>query len=190
MLKTRTLGILALTAVVCVGLYVPLQRTISMSDTQSKDAPATSAKPQPRVQLEFIGIDKSVASMPKVQVLAYVENPSDDTMKVLRWNSVLDNQAGLLGAITLRNQHTAKTIDVPTIMINRKTPPPDEEYIRIEPHAKVSNQISLALTTTDLEEGADYEAVAEGRFMEIWRGDQQGDPADCPYSSDAVRFKA
>ena len=159
-----------------------------MSDSKTKDAAGGSAKSQPRVHLEFVGIDKG--PIPKVQLLAYVENPSDETVKVLRWNSVLDTQAGLLGAISLRNKHTAKAVDIPTIMVNRQTPPPDEEYIRIKPHAKVSNQISLALTEEDLEDGADYEAVAQGRFMEIWRGDQQGDPADCPYSSEAVRFKA
>lgn len=174
---------------------MPLQRTLNMSGQKSKDESRDSkgaAQLQPRVRLEFVSIDKGAdTGIPKVQLLAYVENPSDDTIRMLRWNSVLDPQAGLLGAISLRNQQTAKTIDIPTIMINRKTPPADEEYVRIEPHAEVSNQVTLALTTTDLEDGADYEAVAQGRFMEIWSGDQQdGDPASTPYSCDAVHFKA
>jgi hypothetical protein len=172
---------------------VPLHRTLNMSgkkpDSQ-QGASAGSPKTQLRVTLEYIGVDKGVdTGISKMQLLAYVENPSDDTIKVLRWNSVLDRQAGLLGTISLRNHHTAKAVDIPRIMVNRKTPPPDEDYIRIEPHAKVSNEITLALTTTDIDEGAEYEAVAQGRFTEIWAGDQQDDPASTPYSSEAVRFK-
>lgn len=163
-----------------------------MTDTNSKALSDGASKPQPRVHLEVVGIDKAAdASIPKVKLLAYVENTSDDTIKVLRWNSVLDPQAGLLGAISLRNQQTAKSVDVPTIKINRQTPPPEEEYIRIEPHSKASNQITLALTTTKLEDGADYEVLAQGRFMEIYSGDQQGgDPGSMPYSCEPVRFTA
>lgn len=156
------------------------------------DQKSMSSKPQPRVSLEVVSIDRGAeAGIPKVQLLAYVENASDDTIKVLRWNSVLDPQAGLLGAIALRNQQTAKSVEIPTIKINRQTPPPDEEYVRIEPHSKVSNQITLALTTTKLDEGADYEALAQGTFMEMYSGDQQGgDPDSMPYSSEPIRFTA
>lgn len=189
MLTPRSLGLLTLTAIVCVGLYITLQRTLTMTDQKSTTVSDGASKPEPRVHLEVVSIDKG--SIPKVQLLAYVENPSDDTIKVLRWNSVLDPQAGLLGTISLRNQQTAKTVDVPSIMINRQTPPPDEEYVRIEPHSTASNQITLALTTTKLDEGAGYEALAQGRFMEIYRGDHQtGDPGSMPYSSEPVRFTA
>lgn len=195
MLRSRSLGILALGAVVCLGLYVPLQRTLGMSDPKSKadqGSSGGSVKPQPQVRLEFVGIDKAAdGGMPKMHLLAHVENPSDATVKVLRWNSVLDPQAGVLGAVSLRNRHSAKAVDLPTIKINRQTPPPDEEYIRIEPHSTTSNHITIALMSTDLEDGTEYEALAEGRFMEIWTDDQQDrDPASAPYSSDAVRFTA
>lgn len=192
MLTPRSLGLLTLAAIVCIGLYIPLQRAYTMTEQKPSTAPGGASKPQPRVSLEVVSVDKAAdTSVPKVQLLAYVENASDDTIKVLRWNSVLDPQAGLLGAISLRNKQTAKTIDVPTIKINRQMPPPDEEYVRIEPHSKASNQITLALATTKLEEGADYEALAEGRFMEIYSGDQQGGaPGSMPYSCEPIRFTA
>jgi hypothetical protein len=181
MLKIKTVGILALTAVVCVGLYVPLQRTLAMPESSTTDT-------TPKARIEFQSFDKT-AALPKLRLLAHVENASDSPIKVLRWNSVLDPQAGLLGAITLRGKG-AKDIEVPTIMVSRQLPPSADDYVRIDPHKKVSNAIDVVLDTTEVEDGATYEVLARGDFMEVYQDDQQGDPARVPYVCDAVKFTA
>ncbi|ETN46452.1 uncharacterized protein HMPREF1541_00636 [Cyphellophora europaea CBS 101466] len=166
-----------------------------MSGQETKNTPGTSdasAKLELRVRLELLTIDSAAdAGVPKVQLLAHVENPSDDAIKILRWNSVLDPQAGLLGAISLRNQQTAENVQIPTIKISRQTPAPEEAYVRIEPRSEINNHVTLALTTTKLEDGVKYEALAQGRFMEIYRDDQRSDdPASMPYSSESISFAA
>ena len=191
MLKAKSIGVIVITVVVCIGLWQPLKKSFIMSKSEAQGASGDSGQPEPQVHIEVVGFDKAAeAGIPKVQLVAYVENPSDDHIKILRWNSVLDPQAGVLGAVSLRQQQSAAAVDTPTIKINRKMPPPDDDYIHIGPHARVSNSITLALTTTKLEEGVGYEALAQGRFMEVYRGDGQGDPTSTPYSCEPVGFTA
>lgn len=152
---------------------------------------APALQPRPEVRLEFIAIEKW--DIPKVVLQAHVTNPASVPLTVLRWNSILDPQAGLLGTVSLRNHDTAKEVEVPSIMVNRQMPPPKEEYVRIEAGGSVSNEVKIALVTDMLEDGVEYDVLAAegGRFMEIYYGeDKPAEPASVAYECKGVRFKA
>ncbi|KPI38767.1 uncharacterized protein AB675_5780 [Cyphellophora attinorum] len=186
MLKAHHFAFLAISATICLGLYTyrPVQNPFNMSKTKH----SSQADIQPQVRLEIASIN-TVDSIPKVQLVAHVSNPSSETpITILRWNSVLDPQAGRLGTISLRNRNGGKALEVPSIMINRKMPPPKEEYIRIAPGGSTSNTITLALATSKLESGGGYEALAEGQFMEVYHADAEEPQRVVPYSCDPVHF--
>lgn len=185
MLKTRIVPAIALVAGLGLGLYSfsHLRRTLDMSIT-------TKAEIQPKIRLDMVSVDSS-DDVPKVQLVAHVSNPSADTpITILRWNSVLDPKAGLLGVASLRNHKDAKDIDIPSIMINRQMPPPKEDYLRIEPGSSISNAVTLVVADSGLQTGVEYEVSAEGQFMEIYRGEDEEPVRVVPYSCEPVRFTA
>lgn len=188
MLKPQHFAFIAISATLCLGLYTyrPLQRTFDMSKPEGSTKPHV----QPQVRLEIASVD-TTEDIPKVQLVAHVTNPSSDTaITIVRWNSVLDSQAGLLGTILLRNHDNDQEVEVPSIKINRKMPPPEEEYLRIGPGESTSNTVTLTLMTTKLESGAEYEALAEGQFMEVYDAEDQEPAMVVPYSCEPVRFNA
>ena len=194
-MKTSTAVVLALAATACYGLYTysPFQKAISDINQNYDHSQSTMTdRPQPQICLEFLSHNTSIPDIPKLHFRAHITNPSSThPISLLRWNSILDPQAGLLGQVQLYDLSTSAPtqLDVPLIKINRKTPAPKEEYIRIEAGKSVTNEVTLALTGSKVESGREYEARAEGMFMEMfWGNAEDGDMKSGVEGNDGRRY--
>ncbi|KAH8903744.1 hypothetical protein BR93DRAFT_930896 [Coniochaeta sp. PMI_546] len=81
---------------------------------------------------------------------------------VLTWNSPLDALLVQLGLITITPPGSTTPLDIPTIMVKRRMPPPEDSLVTLGPGEEVSRTVEIG-----------------ERFVtpERWRGDGSGGPA-------------
>lgn len=88
------------------------------------------------------------------------------TLTILNWSSPLDPMASLLGVFEVSHVDTGKVIDAPTLMINRKRPPPAEDLIELAAQQEVTTQVTL--TGVEFTAGQTYSIRATGRWQAVW----------------------
>lgn len=103
-------------------------------------------------------------------ILITATNLHDSTsLTLLKWDTPFDDKALLLGVFNIKNVKTGETLPNLNMMINRKTPPPRDAFLEIEPRSAITKELVLsALPGATLEKDAEYEIQAKGRWKAVW----------------------
>ncbi|KAK3346359.1 hypothetical protein B0T25DRAFT_277653 [Lasiosphaeria hispida] len=107
-----------------------------------------------------------------------ITNPSSDPYTLLTWGSPLDPLALPLGllAITLPSG-LPLPLEPPRILVKRRTPPPAEDFVTIEPGGAASRDVVLRPPVFDAAalraEGVERARVGwgEGKGVTVWMGE-------------------
>ena len=95
-----------------------------------------------------------------------VQNTADVPVTVLRWNTPLDPQAGVLGVFEVSDTTDQRTLDIPIIMVSRKLPASEEDLVEIRAHETVD--VAVNLPVSGLEKGHQYSVRAQGTWHAVW----------------------
>jgi hypothetical protein len=95
-----------------------------------------------------------------------VQNTADSPVTILRWNTPLDPQAGVLGVFEVSDTTDQRTIDIPRIMVSRKLPASEEDLVEIKAHETL--EVAVKLPIPSLESGHQYCVHAQGTWHAVW----------------------
>ncbi|KAJ9156795.1 hypothetical protein NKR19_g4151 [Coniochaeta hoffmannii] len=101
---------------------------------------------------------------PVPTLLITVKNTNLSTpFTILTWNSPLDALLVQLGLVTVTPPGASAPLDIPTIMVKRRMPPPQDSLVTLEPGEETERKVEVG-----------------ERFVapEKWRGDGSGRPAE------------
>ncbi|CAG8070447.1 unnamed protein product [Penicillium salamii] len=109
------------------------------------------------------GIEAQAIALP---ITVSVHNTAEIPVTILRWNSPLDPQAGVLGVFEVSDTTDQRTIPIPRIMVSRKLPPSEEDLVEIK--ADETFDFVVKIPVSDLEEGHQYSVRAQGTWHAVW----------------------
>jgi hypothetical protein len=95
-----------------------------------------------------------------------VQNTADFPVTILRWNTPLDPQAGVLGVFEVSDTTDQRTLDIPRIMVSRKLPASEEDLVEIRAHETLD--VVVKLPVPGLESGHQYSVRAQGTWHAVW----------------------
>ncbi|CAG7929002.1 unnamed protein product [Penicillium olsonii] len=151
-----------------------------------------------------LGLQVTLASQAGIQAQAIalpitvsVHNTAEIPVTILRWNSPLDPQAGVLGVFEVSDTTKQRTLPIPTIMVSRKLPPTEEDLVEIKADEKLDFVVNLPVQ--GLEEGHQYSVRAQGTWHAVWptelanvtpqlqdQGDEKGDVERGDFTSNVL----
>lgn len=119
----------------------------------------TLASQAPSIEAQSIALPITVS----------VHNTADIPVTILRWNSPLDPQAGVLGIFEVSDSTDQRTLDIPNIMVSRKLPASEEDLIELRAHETLD--VAVKLPVPGLEKGHQYCIRAQGIWHAVWPTD-------------------
>jgi hypothetical protein len=119
-------------------------------------------------------------------------NLSPHTISLLRWSSPLDARAIAMGAVRFISTTTNKTAPYLNIKINRKMPESgyfsveDEWITTIPPSGTAQKELKAGEPEVALTKGEKYRVVAQGRWMGVWRRENEQEEVSTLRLDDAL----
>ncbi|KAJ5813219.1 hypothetical protein N7447_010242 [Penicillium robsamsonii] len=95
-----------------------------------------------------------------------VHNAADSPVTILRWNTPLDPQAGVLGVFEICDATDQRKLPIPTIMVSRKLPASENDLVEIQ--ARKTLDVTINLPIQGLEKGHEYSVRAQGTWHAVW----------------------
>lgn len=95
-----------------------------------------------------------------------VQNTADVPVTILRWNTPLDPQAGVLGVFELSDTTDQEPLDIPRIMVSRKLPASEEDLVEIRAHETLD--VDVKVPVSGLKKGHQYSVRAQGTWHAVW----------------------
>ncbi|KAK9851071.1 uncharacterized protein MYU51_011283 [Penicillium brevicompactum] len=109
------------------------------------------------------GIETQAIALP---IAVSVHNTAESPVTILRWNSPLDPQAGVLGVFEVSDVTDQRTLPIPKIMVSRKLPASEEDLVEIKANEKLEFVVNLPIP--EFEEGHQYSVRAQGTWHAVW----------------------
>ncbi|KKY16820.1 hypothetical protein UCRPC4_g05778 [Phaeomoniella chlamydospora] len=103
-----------------------------------------------------------------LEIRVSVQNTAEHSITLLKWNSLLDPNAGNLGLFAAKDTVNGEVIETPAIKIARKTPPSDDDFVEIAAGARL--EATVKLPTLRLKGNTKYSVQAAGKWMAVWEG--------------------
>ncbi|KAK5651835.1 hypothetical protein OQA88_11604 [Cercophora sp. LCS_1] len=104
-------------------------------------------------------------------------NPSSTTVTLLTWSTPIDPLALQLGLLSFTHTKTNTAIPINKIMLKRRTPPSDDQFVTIQPGGSASQSIAVIPPAVDLS-GLEGERVLvqwAGGDVKVWDGEDVDD---------------
>lgn len=101
--------------------------------------------PSPDVSLSDLHLTVSQvkpASHPTLLITLENTNPKVP-ITILTWNSPLDALLIQLGLVIITPSGSSTPLDIPTIMVKRRMPPPENSLVTVEPGEEVSRRVEI-----------------------------------------------
>lgn len=101
-----------------------------------------------------------------VPITISIHNPAEAPVTLLRWNTPLDSQAGVLGVFEVCDTENGQAIPIDTIKVSRKLPATSEDLVEILAGQTVDRTVKLP--EIKFEEGHEYSIRAQGIWHAVW----------------------
>jgi hypothetical protein len=115
------------------------------------------------------------ASAPTLLITLKNTNPKVP-ITILTWNSPLDALLVQLGLVIITPSGSSTPLDIPTIMVKRRMPPPEDSLITLEPGQNVSRTVQIGERFVTHEQwrgdgsGSQAKVQLRGRWTAVWAG--------------------
>jgi hypothetical protein len=112
-----------------------------------------------------------------VTIAATVTNQHTSALTFLKWSTPIDALALELGLFSLTPAGSELPLNLPTIQVKRVVPPPQDQFVTLEPGESAMRELMLKgpiVSTAELrgqpESGGKSTAVSRGMWMAVWAG--------------------
>ncbi|OLN87407.1 putative secreted protein [Colletotrichum chlorophyti] len=140
-------------------------RNGSSRDTMSQDREPTN--PGDILTKLSIRIRQSSTSPPTLALS--VTNNHDAPLTILRWNSPLDPLALQLGVLSITPEGRDEPLELHTIQLRRMMPPPEEDFVTLQPGERSENEVVLRDSIVPYDElGKTARVAAKGTWRTVW----------------------
>lgn len=98
-----------------------------------------------------------------------VTNNHDTPLTILRWNTPLDPLAIRLGLVSITPEGKSEPIELPTIMLRRVMPPPQDALVTLQPGERREEEVVLKEPIVPLDQlGKTARVAIKGKWGTVW----------------------